>query len=275
MKKFYTILSGILFFALTASVNGQSQKNESTGISTEKSSLKSSTVYDLIRLRIENEHAFDATVVYYHETFVDGRGPEDSDKMFNTSENIPEIFTRIGNSAMAINGFSALDGKGQVSVPVSVRNRVYDECEITADVDDFTEDYEVVLEDKEEEEYINLRKSSYTYTPSVLGIEDERFVLHLTRSSRVATGIDDKEEDMEESVRFTSGNDRLNVDVDPAMLSGSGPQARIDVFSRSGRKLTSRRASGGINQIELAGGQIYIVSVNMGNQTITKKVAVR
>ncbi|MFW6267744.1 MAG: T9SS C-terminal target domain-containing protein, partial [Marinilabiliaceae bacterium] len=242
---------------------------------TKESSLKSSTVYDLIRLKIENPYVYDATVIYYYETFVDGKGPEDSDKMFNSSEKVPEIFTRIGNSAMAINGFSELAGRSHIEVPVSVRNRVWDECEISADVDDFTDDYDVVLEDKEEGRYVNLRKTNYTYSPKVLGTEHERFVLHLTRGSKVATSIFDEEDDLESGVRFTSGKNRLNVDVDGMMLSGAGPEARIDVFDRGGRQLTSKRAKGGMNQIELAGGQIYIVKVNLGNQSITKKVAVR
>ncbi|MGM0376441.1 MAG: T9SS type A sorting domain-containing protein, partial [Bacteroidota bacterium] len=124
--------------------------------------------------------------------------------------------------------------------------------------------------------YVNLRKSSYTYSPSVLGIEHERFVLHLTKSSKVATSIfDEDEEELEKGIRFTSSQDRLNVKVDAMMLAGPGPEAKIDIFDRSGRQITSKRANGGMNQIELAGGQVYIVRVNMGNQSITKKVAVR
>ena len=275
MKTFYTILTAIAFLAITFNVRGQSQENELSGVSTKESSLKSSTVYDLIRLKIENPYVYDATVVYYYETFVDGKGPEDSDKMFNSSEKIPEIFTRIGNAAMAINGFSELAGRSHIEVPVSVRNRVWDDCEISADVDDFTDEYDVVLEDKEEGRYVNLRKTTYNYSPKVLGIEHERFVLHLTRSSKVATSIFDDEENLENGVRFTSGRDRLNVNLEGSMLAGPGPEGRIDVFDRSGRQLTSKRAKGGMNQIELAGGQIYIVRVNMGNQSITKKVAVR
>ena len=133
----------------------------------------------------------------------------------------------------------------------------------------------MVLEDKEEGRYVNLRKTTYNYSPKVLGIEHERFVLHLTRSSKVATSIFDDEENLENGVRFTSGRDRLNVNLEGSMLAGPGPEARIDVFDRSGRQLTSKRAKGGMNQVELAGGQIYIVRVNMGNQSITKKVAVR
>ena len=138
MKKFYIILA-VLFMTVNFSSNSQSQENEFSGVSTQENSLKSSTVYDLIRLKIKNPYLHDATVIYYYESFVDGKGPEDSNKMFNSSEKVPEIFTRIGNSAMAINGFSALDGRSHIEVPVSVRNRVCDECEIYASVDDFTD----------------------------------------------------------------------------------------------------------------------------------------
>jgi len=275
MKKFYTTFLAIVFSALIININGQHQENESTGVSTAGSSLKSTTVYDLIRLKIENPYVYDATVIYYHESFSDGRGPEDSEKMFNSSENIPEIFTRIGNTAMAINGFSELDGQSYVSVPVSVRNRVWDDCEISADLSDFREDYDVVLEDKMKGRYTNLRTSTYTYTPLVLGIEDERFVLHLSKSSRVPTAMFDGLEDTEEKIHFYSDYETLKVSIENEVLAGPGRQGRIDVYSLNGRKLTSRIANEGVNQIELAGGQIYIVSVAVGNQITTKKVAVR
>ena len=133
----------------------------------------------------------------------------------------------------------------------------------------------MVLEDKEEGRYVNLRKATYSYTPKVLGIEHDRFVLHLTRSSRVATTLLEDRSDMENDIRFSSGFNRLNVEMDASFMAGPGPEARIEVFDRTGRKLKSRNATNGQNQIELAGGQIYIVRVNVGNQSVTKKVAVR
>lgn len=274
MKKFYSIITVILLMAISSIVSGQSQKNEFTGVSVDGNSLKSTTVYDLIRLKIENQYIYDAAVIYYYETFSDGYGREDSDKMFNSSEKIPEIFTRIGTSAMAINGYEALDGRSYVSVPVSVRNRIYDECTISANLDDFTDEYDVVLEDKEMGQYTNLRTATYTYTPSVLGVEHERFVMHLSRSSKVVTSVVEGFE-TEEPVLFTSDHNQLQVSIDESLLAGPGPQARIDVYSSNGRMVTSRRAASGFNQIELAGGQLYIVSVTAGNHRTTKKVAIR
>ncbi len=271
MKKFYATGLAVLFFALTTIVNGQNQKNEFTGISTEKSSLKSSTLYDLIRLRIENEFVFDATVIYYYETFSDDRGPEDSDKMFNSSEKIPEIFTRIGNSAMAINGFADLDNRSSITVPISVRNRVWNECKISANLEDFPAEYDVVLEDVETGQFINLRKSNYSYSPSVLGTVHDRFILHLSSSSKVATGISQEPQNNQNTIEFSSNYGQLNVHLNTEMTS----KAKIDVYTLTGQKVVTRQASSGLNQIELAGGQIYIVSVIVGDQLTTKKVAIR
>jgi hypothetical protein len=233
MKNIYAIGLGVVFFGLTICISGQSHQNELTGVSTQSNSLKSTTVYDLIRLKIENEYVYDATVIYYYESFLDAKGPEDSDKMFNSSENIPEIFTRIGNSAMAINGFSALEGKSYVSVPVSVRNRIWNECEISSSLEDFTDEYDVVLEDKEEGHYVNLRKSSYTYTPSVLGVEDDRFVLHLTKKANVSTNIfQQAEEDKKSGVDCVSGNGELFVNIEVGLLSNSVNRGEIEIFNR-------------------------------------------
>ncbi|MBN2636631.1 MAG: T9SS type A sorting domain-containing protein [Prolixibacteraceae bacterium] len=274
MKNFYSIGLAVLFFALGAAVNGQKQRNEFTGVATEGNLLKSTTVYDLIRLKIENQYIYDATVIYYYDSFSDGLGREDSHKMFNSSDKIPEIFTRINNEAMAINGFSALNARSYIAVPVSVRNRIYDECTISALLEDFTDEYDVVLEDKELGQYTNLRTSVYSYTPSALGIENERFVLHLSRSARVITSVVDGFEN-EEPVMVTSDYGQINVRIDENLLAAPGPQASIDVYSLSGRMVTSRKAASGFNQIELASGQLYIVNVNVGNHRTTKKVAVR
>jgi hypothetical protein len=255
MKKFYSIGLAVLLMAIPFIANGQSQKNEFTGVSVEGNSLKSTTVYDLIRLKIENQYIYDAAVIYYYDSFSDGYGREDSDKMFNSSDKIPEIFTRIGNSAMAINGFAALNGRSYISVPISVRNRVFDECTISANLDDFAGEYDVVLEDKEKGQYTNLRTSTYTYTPSVLGIDHERFVMHLSRSAKVATSVVEGFEE-ENPILFTSNYNQLQVSIDETLLAGPGPQARIDVYSQNGQMVTSRRASSGFNQIELAGGQL-------------------
>jgi len=274
MKKFYLFSLAIVFSALVTMANGQNQRNESTGVSTQSNLLKSTTVYDLIRLKIENSYAYDATVIYYYETFLDEKGPEDSEKMFNSSENIPEIFTRMGNQAMAINGFSALDGKSYVAVPISVRNRIYDDCEISADLSDFTDEFDVVLEDKELGQYTNLKTAKYTYSPSVLGIEHERFVLHLSRSSKVATSVLEGM-NPEKNIQFASDYGELQVNIDASLLAGPAPQAHIEVYTLTGRKQVSRLAVAGLNQVELAGGQIYIVSVVVGNQKTTKKLAIR
>jgi hypothetical protein len=274
MKKFYSIGLAVLLMAITSVTSGQNQTNEFTGVSVDGNSLKSTTVYDLIRLKIENQYIYDAAVIYYYDTFTDGYGREDSEKMFNSSEKIPEIFTRIGNSSLAINGFAALNGRSYISVPVSVRNRIFDECTISADLKDFTDEYDVVLEDKEKGQYTNLRTSTYTYTPSVLGVEHERFVMHLSRSARVSTSVLEGFHE-EEPVVFTSDYNTLEVSINETLLAGPGPQARIDVYSPDGRMVTSRRASSGFNQIELAGGQLYIVRVTVGDHRTTKKIAVR
>ncbi|MDN5292089.1 MAG: hypothetical protein PWQ06_2328, partial [Anaerophaga sp.] len=82
-------------------------------------------------------------------------------------------------------------------------------------------------------------------------------------------------ENTEEKIHFYSDYEMLKVSIENEVFAGSVRQGRIDVYSLNGRKLTSRIANAGVNQIELAGGQIYIVSVAVGNQTTTKKVAVR
>jgi hypothetical protein len=267
----------LTIWGLADNIHSQNQVNEITDVSTASGSLKSSTIYDLIRLKIQNTYLYDVAVIYYYDDFSDGYGPEDSDKMFNSSEKIPEIFTLIDNSPMAINGFSSLEGKNYVSVPISVRNRVEDDCIISADLSDFTEEFDVVLEDKFKKRYVNLRITSYTYTPLELGIEHERFVLHLTRNSgaKVPTGILENSETEENNIQIYSADKTLKVKIDNFMGGETTALGKIDIYSLNGQVITSMPATAGLHQFELASGHIYIVRVALGNQLTMKKVAVR
>jgi hypothetical protein len=187
---------------------------------------------------------------------------------------VPEIFTNISNKNLSINGFPLLEGAG-FQLPVCVRNRVYDECEIFSSVGDFLPEYSVVLEDKELSEYTNLREGSYKYTPSTLGVCSNRFVLHLSKGISTATGVNSTPANNIQGVTVSSSAGALLVDVPFSWLESSGNQAGIEVYNLTGQKIKKITAGAGSTRLDLPRGQMYLVRVAAGDKQSVKKVVVR
>ncbi len=274
MNNIYSLLLMFLFLSVQIGARGQSLEGQVATSFERNGSLKNTSAYDLLRLKIKNPYLFDATVIYFHESFQKGIGPEDSEKMFNSSSLIPEIFTRVSDVNLAIDGFPLLNG-ASMELPICVRNRVYDECEIYASLEDFMPDYSVVLEDTETFKYTNLREGSYKYTPSALGICADRFVLHLSKGLLLATGINTPSNNGNENVVVKSGAGYLSIDIPSNWLPGFGGQAGIEVYNLTGKKIKELSAGGGNTQVYLPQGQLYLVRVVAEGQQVIKKVVVR
>ncbi len=274
MKKIYPLLLIFLFFSAQIVVRGQSLDGQVDNAFEISGSLKNAQAYDLLRLKIKNPYLFDATVIYFHSSFKKELGPEDSEKLFNSSILVPEIFTNISNKNLSINGFPLLEGAG-FQLPVYVRNRVYDECEISSSVGDFLPQYSVVLEDKELSEYTNLREGSYKYTPSALGICSDRFVLHLSRGISTTTAVNSIPANTIQSVSVSSSAGAILVDVPLSWLGSSGNQAEIEIYNLTGQKIKEINAGAGSTRLDLPRGQIYLVRVAAGEKQSVKKVVVR
>lgn len=89
------------------------------------STLKSSSteaVANIIRVVAQNDKSRDGTIIYFSEESEDKFDKGDSQKYFNSSVNIPEVYTRIGREALAINGLAPFDGSYEI--PLSVRNLI-------------------------------------------------------------------------------------------------------------------------------------------------------
>lgn len=153
-------------------VNNQ-QKVHTQGGATLKSSSSTKNT-DIIRIVSQNNKSRDGAVIYFSENSQDGLDAGDSEKYFNSSENIPEIYTRIEKEAFSINGLAPFEGSYEV--PLSVRNRVVGEVELKFDLSLYRSDDIIVLYDSYEEKMINLRKQDvYKYIPKSLGDNHNRF----------------------------------------------------------------------------------------------------
>jgi hypothetical protein len=226
---------------------------------------------DVIRIVQSNDYISDVAVVYFDDYFQEGLDRSDSEKMMNSSKYIPEIFSRVDNKNLAINGLPSLVAD-QLSIPLSVRIREKGEVAISMVLDDFTEDYEVWLEDLELENQINMRDvEQYTYEWNNSGYNHNRFVMHLIRKVEVPTGFSDPEEPEAGKIMISGHGDYALVKISPDLLADGN--AEIIMMDLNGRQVSSSQAVSAETEIQLPDATgVYLIKVTAKDQQKTVKV---
>ncbi|MGQ1946925.1 hypothetical protein ACT3CD_07495 [Geofilum sp. OHC36d9] len=241
--------------------------------------LKSASVHpdstDIIRIVSSNGIGRDGAVVYFSDNAVEGSDAGDARKYFNGSKNIPEIFFQTDGRSLSINGLPYFDG--DYELPISVRNRVADDVTLTFDLSKFNEHMEVYLLDNITETEIDLHEqTAYTYTPSVIGDSNDRFVLSFKVSEssvqEVATSVAEvKEETDVPGINIVGVKGRAIVSIDrELLLDGFG---RIEVYSSLGEKLSESEARTNKTFLVLPDqAGVYVVVVSASGQREVKKL---
>lgn len=234
------------------------------------SSSKNDEEENYLRIKTENQYLFDATVLYFNEAFDPYEGVEDVSKRFNSSDKVPEVYTNIGNKAMAINGLPMLAGSNY-SISLSVRNRIEEEVKISVDLENFSENYDVVLEDKVTGTYTNMRNvAEYAYSPRKMGDDHDRFVLHFSKVQLVATGIEE-EAKSDAGINIVGQKDNVLVQISPELLQSG--VANVGVLDMNGRLVNAVKAVSTETRLDLPAIKgLYIVRVVAGNTIKTEKI---
>ncbi|RCW30835.1 T9SS type A sorting domain-containing protein [Marinilabilia salmonicolor] len=236
-----------------------------------KSASKEDFPSDIIRIQTDNDILIDGTIIYFNELFSEFLGNEDSPKQFNSSSKVPEVYTRINNSAYAINGFPKLT-ETTYSIVLSVRNKVADEVTMSFDLDKFAAGYHVYLEDKETGSWTNIQQvQKYVYTPAQLGDDHDRFVLHFEQMQEVATSVEENRMFIDEEIVIIGKDDLVMVNIDANLLRNG--TASIEVLNMGGVIENRIHTSSTDSEISLPAQRgLYIVKVKVGDVVKTAKI---
>ena len=234
-------------------------------------SASSSSDRDVIRIIQSNAFISDVAVVYFDDYFQEGIDRSDSEKMMNGSKYIPEIFTRVDNKNLAINGLPAIV-VDQLSIPLSVRIREKGEVSISMALDDFTDNYEVWLEDLELEIHTNMREvEQYTFEWSNSGYDHNRFVMHLIKKVEIPTGIAESNVTEAGQIMISGFDNYALVKISPDLLTGGS--AEISLMDLNGRRIRNKETVSSETQIQLPDATgVYLIKVTVGDQQKTAKV---
>lgn len=238
------------------------------------SRLKSSSESgNVIRIEAENKFSRDGAVIFFKDGFTEGKDNGDSEKYFNDSKNIPEVFTRSSAHSLAISGLPRLT-EDYRAIPLSVKNRVEGSVTLKFDLRYFDNEYTAYLEDRDNGTYINLlQNNSYTYSVVTLGEVHDRFVVHL---HKITTGIEEVlpeqgQTDGSDFIKIRSLGDKVLVSISAELIQ-NGPGV-IEVYSIDGRKISEIPAASSRTFLILPQERgIYIVRVIFGRYVKSERV---
>lgn len=241
------------------------------------SKVKSASQGDIVRIVVKNDKSRDGAVIYFSSNTTDGFDPGDSPKYFNSSPNIPEVYTRSAGQSLAINGLELFEGA--LDIPLIVRNRIEGIVDMSFDLSLYKTNDVIVLHDKYLDKEIDLRKNAtYRYEPTQLGDDYDRFVLRFNppelSSEDPATGLISQEGAQEQApyINIVGLNGRAIVSISRELLKDG--QGDIEVYNVAGAKISEFKASTSKTFIVLPEAQgVYLVVVKAGGVTKSKKLA--
>ncbi len=241
-----------------------------------KSAGMTKSTRDMIRITQRNQYVSDGTILYFDDNFLEGMDPSDSEKMFNSSKQVPEIYTRVENTSLSINGLPALSD-AEYNISLSVRNQVKSPVTLSLDLTAFNENYSVFLEDVKTETWTNLRETpEYTYTPDELGETNDRFVLHL---QKVTTAIADPvqiEEQALKAITVTGFQTYVRVNVATELLQQNSGEALVEVLDMNGRLVNQTTTNQEVTNVDLPNvSGVYLVRVQAGMNVKSEKIFVQ
>lgn len=106
------------------------------------------SVQKLLRLQVSNGINNDEAIVYFNSNAQDNIDEYDSPKMFNNIIDVPEIFTKVSDNNLVINGMSEVKYNIEISLGFSALESNYFSIKAT-EFNNFDADTKIILLDKE------------------------------------------------------------------------------------------------------------------------------
>jgi hypothetical protein len=222
---------------------------------------KTSSESNVFRIQLKNDSLNDETVVtFFSDASVD-LDPFDSEKMFSTDDNYPQVYTlTTDNTIVAINGLPELLTGTERIIQLGFHTNTAGSFTLQAtNMSDFDPNITVYLEDTQLNYFQELNiADSYTFTS---GITDDvsRFKLHF---GSILTGISSVSENMVSVYAFENSVYVNNLN-----------NGMVEIYNTVGEKITQQQTVNGLNKIQLNLSKgIYIVKVLTGADVVTEKI---
>lgn len=229
--------------------------------------LKSPSVntQKLLRLQVSNASNNDETVVYFNANASDNSDAYDSQKMFNNTASMPEIYTMTGDEKLVINGLNTV--QYNTEIPLGIVNGQTGTLSIkSTEMKNFEEGTRVVLRDKEAGVDYELNgENAYSFTSDAVNTTSRFSVLF--KSPSVTTDVTDS--GIYPMYAFVNGNNSIEI--------VSSEKTAFSVFNALGMLIENGvvPAKKEIQQTKLVPG-VYLVNLkNDKGREVTSKVIIQ
>jgi hypothetical protein len=172
----------------TVEFPNSARSHQDQSVSTNRLKAPAVNNQKVLRLQVANEQASDEAVIYYDSNAADNLDSYDTQKMSNGSVEVPEIFTSIDGTNLAINGLRSFSSNSEFKLGFKTGQANSFNIKV-AEILNFDSGMKVILKDN----YLNTESdltdgTPYTFDSGVSNSTD-RFSL-VFRSPGTSTGID-------------------------------------------------------------------------------------
>lgn len=216
----------------------------------------------LIRLQVTNGVNSDETVIYFNENAQDGFDNYDSQKRSNNNVAIPEIYTKLDNEQLVINGMCNL--KYDTEIPLGFKTG--QQNSFTLKLSEITNfDGKVLLKDNSTGQVQDLTQyEAYTFDSEAITTESRFSIIFRTTSS--VTKLNSTSDD---AVLIYKNNEN-NIVI--KSMASEDENLSVSLFNESGQQLMQKNAIDNVTTLDITLKKgVYIVKINKGARFISCK----
>jgi len=248
----------------TDGVTGLLTFNSSMQSHQNSNQLKNDIEKSDIRLTVSNGKNNDETILVFNEHASNSFDQFDSEKMFNTNNDVPELFTLADNEKLVINGMNSIDSSKVI--PLGFKTAKAGTYTISASEILGLDGIPIVLEDKQLDVTQDLtEKPCYTFSSDSVN-DANRFLIHLKADNETTTS------------KIEQNNVTIYTKGYTAVVNTSRNNAigTVAVFNLLGQKVAGAALSGTQTfvQLPMISGT-YFVRVSTDSIVKTKKIIVK
>lgn len=236
--------------------------------------FKSATIApeDILKFTLGNQYSYDYAAISFSADGSDVKTANDASKFFESSTKFPHLYSRKGNDAVAINVLPEVSENTTIPLYHKMGADGSGELTLTAiNISDFNQEIEVWLEDLVTGDWVDLRESPvYTYSSSEV-VEENRFMIHMSRVSTHTNNVD--------KTKPNGFNVFANQNIAVVELNNSiclpGGSRTVRVYTISGEKMVEKSMNERHIKITLpAHTAYYIVEVEAEGELYHRKIMI-
>ena len=235
--------------------------------------LKSETEISNIRLKVSNDKNSDETIIVFNENASNSFDNYDSEKMFGSNKDLPELYTIADAEKLVINGLESVAKNS--NIPLGFKTAKAGTFTISANEINGLDGIPVILEDKLLNKTQDLTQTtSYTFASDSVN-DTTRFAIRLkTDNGPYCCGLYPIEEigvnniDDNSIAVFAKGNSIIinSTDINNGTAS---------VFNLLGQEIVTSKITGTTTVLtESISAGTYFVKIEKGKTVVTKKIII-